>query len=679
MNKIIVLFKTHLDIGFTDMAQNVVDHYMCNYLPNAMRIARQMRGEKERFIWTTGSWLIDKFLKESPERELLEEAVREGDIRWHGLPFTTHTELMDEELFRYGIGISEGLDKQFGMHTIAAKMTDVPGHTRAMIPHLVQAGIRFLHIGINPASKRPDVPALFWWKAVTGEKILVMYHDDYGELTPVGSGGAAVCFAHTGDNRGPQSAEEIREIYRSLHQKYPEGVICAGTLEDLAKEALMQEGLPVIDAEIGDTWIHGAGTDPRKISQFRSLLRLKDIVPETTETPAADSFGREDMEKMYQELLLVPEHTWGLSEVTWLGNTREAGYLEGEYTSFPKEEFRKARPMEKYRHMEASWMEQREYVNRAAASFSGEKKRVVMDALAEYRRQPWNVEGYEKLYEAGAQGEDSRLAASGKGIQTIGNCPGRIAVECKVGGYNAAVDVHGALCSLTKDGICLADETHLLGAFSYEAFSRNEYREFMSRYVTLDVDWSREDFDKIGMEKAISHHQEYWPKVREIYRLDNILVITMQLPEDAVSLYGGMKKLEMVIQFAADRISFDFAWWEKEATRVAEASWIAFCPPEKVTAVHKMGAWIRPDQVVKYGNRRMHAVDDGVRFETLSLRTLDAPVVSIGERAVLKFPDTLPSLDQGVYCNLYNNVWGTNFPMWYDEDARFRFELKTNI
>ncbi|HBA64398.1 MAG TPA: hypothetical protein DCZ20_11130 [Lachnospiraceae bacterium] len=55
MKKIFGLFKTHLDIGFTDMAKNVTENYMNHFLPNAMKIARQMRGEKERFIWTTGS------------------------------------------------------------------------------------------------------------------------------------------------------------------------------------------------------------------------------------------------------------------------------------------------------------------------------------------------------------------------------------------------------------------------------------------------------------------------------------------------------------------------------------------------------------------------------------------------------------------------------------------------
>ena len=58
MKKIIVVFKTHLDIGFTDFARKVTENYMTNYLPNAMKVARQMRGEKEGFIWISASQCI---------------------------------------------------------------------------------------------------------------------------------------------------------------------------------------------------------------------------------------------------------------------------------------------------------------------------------------------------------------------------------------------------------------------------------------------------------------------------------------------------------------------------------------------------------------------------------------------------------------------------------------------
>ena len=30
---------------------------------------------------------------------------------------------------------------------------------------------------------------------------------------------------------------------------------------------------------------------------------------------------------------------------------------------------------------------------------------------------------------------------------------------------------------------------------------------------------------------------------------------------------------------------------------------------------------------------------------------------------------------QDMYFNLYNNIWNTNFPMWYSDDARFRFSV----
>lgn len=657
MKKIIVVFKTHLDIGFTDFAQKVTENYIANYLPDAMKVASRMRGEKEGFIWTTGSWLIEKYLEEGKERDLLVQAIQNGEIRWHGMPFTTHTELMSKELFQYGLGISRKLDQRFGMNTIAAKMTDVPGHTRAMIPYLVKAGIRFLHIGVNPASRCPGVPALFWWKAVTGEQILVMYNNDYGVLTSIGNGGTAVYFAHTGDNSGSQSAEEIRQVYRQLHRDYPEAVLCAGTLEDVAAEALTQENLPVIDQEIGDSWIHGVGTDPKKVCQFRGILRLHDVLQE------------EDNQRMYKELLLVPEHTWGLDEKTWLGETKELGYLKGEHTIFKKEEFQKARKTEKFQRMEASWQEQRDYVEKGAGAVSHGARSLTEKVMEEYKREPWNTKGYEQLYAADLQSKDGGWAKQS---------PEREIVQWTAAGYNVAVDGQGTLCRLSRDGRILADEEHRLGGFSYEVFSKNEYDTFLKAYVVSSEEWAIEDFSKIGMEKAVSDSKEYLPQVQSVHGKDNTLVIAMQLPEEAVTLYGGMRHLELVVRFCEEHVDFDFAWWGKEPTRVAEASWLKFCLCEDVCQIQKMGAWIRPDEVVQYGNRRMHAVDEGVRFENYVLRTLDAPLVSVGERALLKFPDTLPKLDCGIYCNLHNNVWGTNFPMWYEEDARFRFVLQKN-
>ena len=145
--EILLIFKTHLDVGFTDYSKKIVDNYLNIFIPNAIKVGYELKDTKTPFIWTTGSWLIWKALKQ--DDGTVAKAIEDGIISWHGLPFTTHTELMNKALFEYGVSISEQLDKRFGRKTIAAKMTDVPGHTLGMVPILQKHRIEFLHIGVN--------------------------------------------------------------------------------------------------------------------------------------------------------------------------------------------------------------------------------------------------------------------------------------------------------------------------------------------------------------------------------------------------------------------------------------------------------------------------------------------------------------------------------------------------
>ncbi|HIV02549.1 MAG TPA: glycoside hydrolase, partial [Candidatus Aphodoplasma excrementigallinarum] len=180
VNKVILLFKTHLDVGFTDYVSAVIDDYIHNYIPTAIRLANSLKTSRreERFVWTVGSWMIARYLEtaQGDERAAMERALREGDISYHALPFTMHTEAMDAGLFRYGLSIAKRLDQQFGRKTIAGKYTDVPGHTKAMIPLLSESGIQLVHIGVNPASAPPDVPDFFVWRFDHDNEVTVVYN-----------------------------------------------------------------------------------------------------------------------------------------------------------------------------------------------------------------------------------------------------------------------------------------------------------------------------------------------------------------------------------------------------------------------------------------------------------------------------------------------------------------------
>src|SRR5450759_3881396 len=322
ITKIHVIFKTHLDVGFTNFAARVVENYFTYYIPSALELAKKQRlaNHPERFIWTTGSWLIFDYLERAnpAQRASMEEAILAGDIAWHGLPYTTHSELIDASLFRYGLSLSHTLDIRLGKHTIAAKMSDVPGHTRAIVPLLAEAEITFLHIGVNGASTPPAVPPLFVWRNPSGAEVIVMVHKgSYGDLMLVPGLSDAIAFAHTGDNLEPQSEEQLHQAYQELHNKFPGTQVVASTLNAFADQLQrIKSSLPVITAEIGDTWIHGGGTDPLKISQFRQLLRWRNKLLEMKPV----DFNEVAFNEFSRRLLLIPEHTWGMDIKTHLGD-----------------------------------------------------------------------------------------------------------------------------------------------------------------------------------------------------------------------------------------------------------------------------------------------------------------------------------------------------------------------
>ena len=81
VKRVIVVCKTHLDIGFTDYAQAVLDDYTNTFIPGALALAEEVNTpERKRFVWTVGSYLPYYYLKHAaPEaREVFCRAVEKA-------------------------------------------------------------------------------------------------------------------------------------------------------------------------------------------------------------------------------------------------------------------------------------------------------------------------------------------------------------------------------------------------------------------------------------------------------------------------------------------------------------------------------------------------------------------------------------------------------------------------
>jgi hypothetical protein len=114
-----------------------------------------------------------------------------------------------------------------------------------------------------------------------------------------------------------------------------------------------------------------------------------------------------------------------------------------------------------------------------------------------------------------------------------------------------------------------------------------------------------------------------------------------------------------------------------------EAMWLSFhpvAPDPNAWMLEKSGQQVSPTDVVIGGNRHMHALSKGFEYKdgsgSLTVETLDAPLVALGKKSPLYFSKSQPDLTGGVHSNLFNNAWGTNYIMWFGEDMKFRFVLR---
>ncbi len=562
IKEVLIVFKTHLDIGFTDYAKNVTKKYLESYLPEAVDFAYRQKDTNYPFVWTTGSWLIYEALKKDNDGKL-EKAIRDGLINWHALPFTSHTEYMNRELMEYALSLSEKLDKRFGRKTIAAKMSDVPGHTAAMIPILTKAGVELIHIGVNPATPIPDVPEIFTWK-FGDSSINVMYNGGgYGKTFEIDD--FAVAFGMTGDNHGPQDAEGLKNTYETLKNQYPGAVIRAATLDDVAKK-IRGRKFPVIENEIGDNWIHGVGTDPTKTRAFRAILRnLKNY---------------KDYE-LSDNLLLVPEHTWGMNLNIFFPD-RET-YLP--------DELKNCTAKEKF---ESSWAEQREYITKA-------------------------------LNETGLD----------------------ISEDMKV----EIPDTSGMTVSTEK---CSAE-------VSYQLFNSEDYERYRKDYLQSEVDWAEWDFLKLGLPEYESGI--FSAETVQAWEKDGLKIFKMEFPEKIKSFCGLP-----VIFVLENGENIEVRWFGKTANRLPEAYWIKLTDAGECVKIKKLDEYV--DVSGALGMRNLHAMQ-GVLTDKCEIESLDAPLAAPYGRHMLEWSGEKHEKD--LYFNLYNNIWNTNFPMWFSDDAKFRF------
>jgi alpha-mannosidase len=716
-----LVFKTHFDLGFTDLPQNVFARYRGEMMDNALQIvdenAKLPAGK--HFSWTVPGWPLSAQILgplQTPERKLrVEKAIREGAIAVHAFPFTTHTESLDYEDLVRGLGFSSQIARTYGIPLpISAKMTDVPSHSWVLPTLLGNAGVKFLQLGCNPASQYPRVPPLFWWEGADGSKILCQYTPLYGsEIKPPAGWPCRnyLGMIMTNDNEGPPTQKQLDQILARTAVDLPGVRVHLGTLDDFAKAVLAENPqLPVVKGDMPDTWIQGVLANPKETKIARQVRPLESALDglntqmKIWQLPVKSIAA--PLARAYEQSLLYAEHTWGMNaeygprysyDDDWKKWMREAEAepipLNGDYSKLPNSHAKKTETGSKRKWLN-SYDEKRQYILNTEEIVTGELnehlnllaksvdiagKRVVV-----YNPLPWVRSGMVEIpWEKGKYFYAKDVPASGFvsfSQKEIGNPKASTDSRpfFETPNFKVVFDLKkGGIASLVEkaNGNELIDKTsgYVAGQFLHERFSSNDVDSWFNKYSRIKEGWGLNDLGKPGMAPSIlvpynAFTPDGWKINVTHSKASDIATLT------SVNTKGLAKQYTMVFTFPRHAAYVDVEWFvdSKTADKHPEGGWLCFpfAVKDPTFTVGRLGGPIDPAKDIISGtNRYLMAVNSGVSVTAadksgVALSPVDSPLISLGEPGLWKFDMEHTPRKAAVFVNIYNNMWNTNFPLW---------------
>ncbi|WP_079467519.1 DUF5054 domain-containing protein [Chitinophaga ginsengisegetis] len=718
-----VVFKTHFDLGFTDLPENVFRRYREEMMDNALKTIESSESlpQKMHFAWTVSGWPLQAQILgplQTPERKArIEKAIKSGAIAVHGLPFTVQTESLDDEDLVRGLSFSSAVARKYGLPLpISAKMTDVPGHSWILPTLLKHAGIQFLQLGCNPASQYPRFPELFWWEGPDGSKVLCNYTTLYGSdirPTPNWPSKNYLAMQMTGDNHGPPSSQEIHKLLDYAEKKLPGVRIHFGTLDDFARAVLAENPpLPTIKGDCPDTWIHGVQTNPeetklaRNIRPMESALDVLHTQMKAWGLPVRPITAM--LAKAYEQSLLYAEHTWGMNAEygprysygeewkKWMEEAAAEPLPEnGNYAVLKNSDAHNTTTGSKRKWL-YSYDVKRQYIrntndivageltkdlNLLATSVNKSGKRLVV-----YNPLPWKRSGMiENPFQKGSYVYVKEVPPSGYKTYTPdelrnGNPISDEHPDFSTPYFKVAFDLtKGGIASLIEKstGRELVDQSskYVLGQFVHERFSANEINQWFNAYSRVKDGWGLNDFGKPGMPGADKiPYLSFTPKNWKMAIIHSDAADMATLTTDSTEGYA--KHYTLTFTFPRNEAYVDIEWTvnAKTADKQPEGGWLCFPfgVKQPTFTVGRLGGAIDPEKdIITGANRCLMAVNTGVVVvqpdqSGMALSPIDAPLISLGELGLWKYSlDYVPTVPS-VFVNLYNNMWNTNYALWQD-------------
>ena len=430
----------------------------------------------------------------------------------------------------------------------------------------------------------------------------------------------------------------------------------AATLDDVAEVmAAAAAHLPVLTEEIGDSWIHGTGSDPQLTAGFRALCRTRRAWIDQGRIDADDP----GLRRASTRLLLVAEHTWGMDQKSHWPDTEH----------WSVEQLARVRAEPATQRFESSWDEQRH-------------------RLAEF------VDGLARVGSPGPCRRGHRRARRRPAATRtpIGHLTPRTPGEAMpLGPWQVQVDGSGAVVGFSgEDGRRWASAAAPLLQVGQRTFDAADYERWYRTYnastTPPDEWWARWDNTKPGLERTAARSQWWSPELVGAWSGSDdegpVVVIDQRIDAATSDPISTPERWRTTLRWRRDapgRLGVELCWFGLRAARWPTAMWWRVAPlgPDPAGwTMTKLDEAVSPFEVVADAGAHLHVAERLIHPDGVRIELVDVGLVAPGEPRLLEWDDRPVDLSAGWHLCLLANLWGTNFPMWNEGDGRCRITLE---
>jgi len=344
-----IIHQTHLDIGFTDFQDRVMDTQIEN-IYDSLRFIDETKDypEDARFKFhLEGMWAVDEFfLRASDEdKERFINAAKQRDLHLDGLYAQIMSGMYNDEELYYAMNSAAEFARKYGITIDSAMTSDLPGWSWGMISSLAHHGIKYLSAGSNIGNSGnvfdwADKP--FYMVSPSGlERVLCMIHlYGYYQFHGIARGTpldmnkilgylrrmhleqypydvAILRYSIERDNGPPNRV--LSDSIRDWNEKYYWPKMILSRTSDGMKELEERYGndLPVVQADLGGFWEEGANSTA--IGNIRHRNGRERLLQAETmwSMLRPEAYPHRRFHDAWIDSIMYGEHTWGAYN-SWL-------------------------------------------------------------------------------------------------------------------------------------------------------------------------------------------------------------------------------------------------------------------------------------------------------------------------------------------------------------------------